>query len=43
MTEVNVSVTVGNVCDSGGNIRNSGEIEHVLENLILEIFIYKSA
>ena len=29
-----------NVCDSGGNVRNSGEIEYALRNLRLEIVIH---
>ena len=33
----------GNVCDSGGNVHNSGEIDYVLENLRVEIFIHNFA
>ena len=53
ITKVNVSATVGmsttvgemsvNVRDSGGNVRNSGEIEYALRNVRLEIVIHKSA
>ena len=33
----------GNVRNSGGNFRNSGEIEYDLGNLIVEMAIHKSA
>ena len=32
-----------NVHNSGGNVRNSGEIEYSLENLRVEIVIHNSA
>ena len=32
-----------NVCDSGGNVCNSGEIEYALRNLGLEIVIHNFA
>ena len=41
---VGMSSTVGgSVRDSGGNVRNSEEIEYALRNLRLEIFIHISA
>ena len=39
MAKVNVSATVG-ICDSGGNVCDSGEIEYALRNLKLEIVIH---
>ena len=33
----------GNISDSGGYVRNSGEIEHGLGNLRVEIVIHNSA
>ena len=44
MTEVNVSATVGMyVTVHGGNVHNSGDIEHGLGNLRVEIDIHNSA
>ena len=38
-----MSTTVGEFRDSGGNVCNSGEIEYAQRNVRLEIFIHKSA
>ena len=51
MTEINVSATVGEMsatvgemsATGGGDVRNSGEIEHGVGNLRAEIVIHNSA